>query len=113
MYDFLGILVEFVLPRMREFSVLGEMRYGMLGVVEKLSRGGGDASGAVLVRELARACCVEPLDCDSVIGAGSLLSQSKIIAPKQLRRAASEASPATPLRLRVGNATYTLNLNEL
>ena len=39
-------------------------------VVEKLSRG-GDASGAVLVRELARACCVEP--CDSVIGTGSLL----------------------------------------
>ena len=69
MYDFLGILVEFVLPRMREFSVLGEMRYGMLGVVEKLSRGGGDASGAVLVRELARACCVEP--CDSVMGVAS------------------------------------------
>ena len=65
-----GIIVEFVLPQMREFSVLGEMQYGMLGVVEKLSRG-GDASGAVLVRELARACCVEP--CDSVIGTGSLL----------------------------------------
>ena len=26
-----GILVEFVLPQMHEFSVLGEMQYGMLG----------------------------------------------------------------------------------
>jgi hypothetical protein len=86
-------------------------RYGLLGVVEKLSRGGGD--GAVLVRELAREIvpALKPALRPVVgvgmrsksTGTGSVdlsFSQSKsnfAIAPKRLRRAASEASPATPL----------------
>ena len=86
-------------------------RYGLLGVVEKLSRGGGD--GAVLVRELAREIvpALKPALKPAVglgmrsksSGTGSVdlsSSQSKsnlAIAPKRLRRAASEASPATPL----------------
>ena len=86
-------------------------RYGLLGVVERLSRGGGD--GAVLVRELAREIvpalkpALKPAAGVGVrsrsSGTGSVdlsFSQSKsnlAIAPKRLRRAASEASPATPL----------------
>ena len=82
-------------------------RYGLLGVVEKLSRGGGD--GAVLVRELAREIvpALKPVAGIGMrsksSGSGSVdlsFSQSKsnlAIAPKRLRRAASEASPATPL----------------
>lgn len=86
-------------------------RYGLLGVVEKLSRGGGD--GAVLVRELAREIvpALKPALKPAVgvgmrsksSGTGSVdlsSSQSKSnlsIAPKRLRRAASEANPATPL----------------
>lgn len=85
-------------------------RYGLLGVVEKLSRGGGD--GAVLVRELAREIvpalkpALKPavgVGMRSKSGTGSVdlsSSQSKsnlAIAPKRLRRAASEASPAMPL----------------
>lgn len=85
-------------------------RYGLLGVVEKLSRGGGD--GAVLVRELAREIvpALKPALKPAGIGmrskssgSGSVdlsFSQSKsnlAIAPKRLRRATSEASPATPI----------------
>ena len=85
-------------------------RYGLLGVVEKLSRGGGD--GAVLVRELAREIvpALKPALKPVVVGmrskssgSGSVdlsFSQSKsnlAIAPKRMRRAASEASPTTPL----------------
>jgi hypothetical protein len=86
-------------------------RYGLLGVVEKLSRGGGD--GAVLVRELAREIvpalkpALKPVAGIGMrsksSGSGSVdlsFSQSKsnlAIAPKRLRRATSEASPATPI----------------
>ncbi|KDR82414.1 hypothetical protein GALMADRAFT_220413 [Galerina marginata CBS 339.88] len=83
-------------------------RYGLLGVVEKLSRGGGD--GAVLVRELAREIvpALKPVLKPAAgrtkpPGTGSVdLSSSQSqkgnsgIAPKRLRRAASEAS-STPL----------------
>jgi len=92
-------------------------RYGLLGVVEKLSRGGGD--GAVLVRELAREIvpalkpALKPatsnghartktstsshMDLSSSQSSG-MASQPKSggLAPKRLRRAASEAS-STPL----------------
>ncbi|KAG6817006.1 hypothetical protein H0H87_000902 [Tephrocybe sp. NHM501043] len=78
-------------------------RYGLLGVVERLSRGGGD--GAVLVRELAREIVptLKP-------GLKPIASRPKVngpdtpgrggglaLAPKRMRRTASEAS-ATPLR---------------
>ena len=87
-------------------------RYGLLGVVEQLSRGGGD--GAVLVRELAREIvpALKPALKPAAVGIGMRSkssgsgsmdlssSQSKsnlAIAPKRLRRAASEASPGKPL----------------
>jgi hypothetical protein len=88
-------------------------KYGLLGVVEKLSREGGD--GAVLVRELAREIIptLKPALKPAGIarskgpGAGSVdLSSSTLpqqlskttsgLAPRKMRRAASEAS-ATPL----------------
>ncbi|KAJ6602259.1 hypothetical protein B0H10DRAFT_2178892 [Mycena sp. CBHHK59/15] len=68
-------------------------RYGLLGVVESLSRGGGD--GAVLVRELARE--IVPVLKPGLKPAGaprSVLQQAEsprvALAPKKLRRAASE-----------------------
>lgn len=86
-------------------------RYGLLGVVEKLSKGGGD--GAVLVRELAREIvpalkpALRPAAAASgrvkSVGTGSVdwssphqqKSASGLVA-KRLRRAASEAG-STPL----------------
>ncbi|PPQ99462.1 hypothetical protein CVT26_014278 [Gymnopilus dilepis] len=90
-------------------------RYGLLGVVEKLSRGGGD--GAVLVRELAREIvpalkpALKPAASGRMKPGGSVpsvdltSSQSQLkssisgLAPKRMRRAASEAitSPTMPL----------------
>lgn len=83
-------------------------RYGLLGVVERLSKGGGD--GAVLVRELAREIvpalkpALRPAISGRVrsVGTGSVdLSspQQKVgsgLVAKRLRRAASEAG-STPL----------------
>ncbi|KAF8957280.1 hypothetical protein BDZ97DRAFT_1924766 [Flammula alnicola] len=84
-------------------------RYGLLGVVEKLSRGGGD--GAVLVRELAREIvpalkpALKPAgtrtktSASASVDLSSSQSQQKGtsgLAPKRLRRTASEAS-STPL----------------
>ncbi|KAF8895111.1 hypothetical protein BD779DRAFT_1497502 [Infundibulicybe gibba] len=79
-------------------------RYGLLGVVERLSRGGGD--GAVLVRELAREIVptlkpgLKPLASrikSSGLGGSDTPNRSgSALAPKKMRRAASEAS-ATPL----------------
>lgn len=80
-------------------------RYGLLGVVERLSRGGGD--GAVLVRELAREIvpalkpALKPAAARSKTHGSADLSSSftpqknLVIAPKKVRRAASEtnASP--------------------
>jgi hypothetical protein len=76
-------------------------RYGLLGVVERLSRGGGD--GAVLVRELAREIvpalkpALKPAAARSKthgsVDLSSFSSQKNlIIAPKKVRRAASEAN---------------------
>ncbi|KAG6828575.1 hypothetical protein H0H92_007505 [Tricholoma furcatifolium] len=84
-------------------------KYGLLGVVEGLSRGGGD--GAVLVRELAREIVptLKP-------GLKPVIGKAKIngpdtpgrngglaLAPKRMRRTASEAS-ATPLRSSSGGS---------
>ncbi|KAG5646503.1 hypothetical protein DXG03_003268 [Asterophora parasitica] len=75
-------------------------RYGLLGVVERLSRGGGD--GAVLVRELAREIVptlkpgLKPA-VGKVKGNVDTPGRSGGLAPKRMRRTASEAS-ATPLR---------------
>ncbi|KAF8073920.1 hypothetical protein FPV67DRAFT_1479798 [Lyophyllum atratum] len=78
-------------------------KYGLLGIVERLSRGGGD--GAVLVRELAREIVptLRP-------GLKPAVGKTKLngidtpgkngglaLAPKRMRRTASEAS-AAPLR---------------
>lgn len=79
-------------------------RYGLLGVVERLSRGGGD--GAVLVRELAREIVptlrpgLKPATGKSKpSGLGGSDTPGKngglALAPKRMRRTASEAS-ATP-----------------
>ncbi|KAG6853052.1 hypothetical protein C0991_007196 [Blastosporella zonata] len=83
-------------------------KYGLLPVVERLSRGGGD--GAVLVRELAReivptlkpglkpaAGKSKPNGLDTPGRNGGLA-----LAPKRMRRTASEAS-ATPLRSSSGS----------
>lgn len=77
-------------------------KYGLLGVVERLSRGGGD--GAVLVRELAREIvptlrpCLRPVMGKTKNGAVGETSgkNSFALAPKKMRRAASEASPIAP-----------------
>ncbi|KAF8158498.1 hypothetical protein B0H34DRAFT_709124 [Crassisporium funariophilum] len=104
-------------------------RYGLLGVVERLSRGGGD--GAVLVRELAREIvpALKPALKPAALrskpsGTGSVdlsssssnspfsLSQSKsglAIAPKRARRSASEAS-STPKPLGSVNVNHGLGL---
>ena len=64
-------------------------RYGLLGLVEGLSQGGGD--GAVLVRELAREIVpvlkpgLRPLT-------GKLNDSPKTVAPKKMRRTASDTS---------------------
>ncbi|KAJ7457589.1 hypothetical protein B0H11DRAFT_1818203, partial [Mycena galericulata] len=66
-------------------------RYGLLGIVEGLSRGGGD--GAVLVRELAREIVpvLKPGLKPATGGArGSGGHQATPLAPKKLRRTASE-----------------------
>ncbi|KAF9468656.1 hypothetical protein BDZ94DRAFT_686290 [Collybia nuda] len=78
-------------------------RYGLLGVVERLSRGGGD--GAVLVRELAKE--IIPTLKPGLRPATSKTKNNGVdtpgkmgglaLAPKKMRRTASEAS-ATPLR---------------
>ncbi|KAG6914866.1 hypothetical protein DXG01_014841 [Tephrocybe rancida] len=84
-------------------------KYGLLGVVERLSRGGGD--GAVLVRELAReivptlkpglkpAVAKHKPSGPNTSGRGGGLA----LAPKRMRRTASEAS-ATPLRSSSGGS---------
>jgi len=78
-------------------------KYGLLGVVEQLSRGGGD--GAVLVRELAREIVptlkpgLKPALGKSRNGSPDTPGKTGLaLAPKKMmRRAASEAS-ATQLR---------------
>ncbi|KAF5382491.1 hypothetical protein D9615_003043 [Tricholomella constricta] len=87
-------------------------RYGLLGVVERLSRGGGD--GAVLVRELAREIVptlkpgLKPA-LGKAKGNGSDTPSKNgglALAPKRMRRTASEAS-ATPLRRSSGGDLVT------
>ncbi|KAL0576321.1 Protein kinase of the Mitotic Exit Network [Marasmius crinis-equi] len=82
-------------------------KYGLLGVVEGLSRGGGD--GAVLVRELAREIvpvlkpslkpAITPKSgrgSSGLTGNGNHEDPPKpTLAPKRMRRAASETSAAT------------------
>lgn len=70
-------------------------RYGLLGVVERLSK----SDGAVLVRELAREIVptLKPglkakNDASSGLGPADTLNRSGL-APKKMRRAASETSP--------------------
>ncbi|KAG5635281.1 hypothetical protein H0H81_011829 [Sphagnurus paluster] len=79
-------------------------KYGLLGVVERLSRSGGD--GAVLVRELAREIVptLKPGLKPALGKAKGNTSETPgknggglALAPKRMRRTASEAS-ATPLR---------------
>jgi len=78
-------------------------KYGLLGVVERLSRGGGD--GAVLVRELAREIVptlkpgLKPAVGKTKANGSDNPSKNGglALAPKRMRRTASEAS-ATPLR---------------
>lgn len=68
-------------------------RYGLLGVVERLSRGGGD--GAVLVRELAREIVpsLKPVLKPAVGKPGSHGQKvSSSLAPRRMRRAASETA---------------------
>ncbi len=64
-------------------------RYGLLGVVESLSRGGGD--GAVLVRELAREI-VPVLKPGLKPATGRSRDSPKTVAPKKMRRTASDTS---------------------
>ena len=84
-------------------------KYGLLGVVEGLSRGGGD--GAVLVRELARE--IVPVLKPALASRPGLAPRSggrasrgvhedspnpspkPVLAPKRMRRTASETSAAT------------------
>lgn len=72
-------------------------RYGLLGVVERLSRGGGD--GAVLVRELAREIVpsLKPA-LKPVVGKPGPHGQkvSSALAPRRMRRAASETAALPP-----------------
>ncbi|KAF9265314.1 hypothetical protein L218DRAFT_957501 [Marasmius fiardii PR-910] len=80
-------------------------KYGLLGVVEGLSRGGGD--GAVLVRELAReivpvlrpslkpAMATKGRGSTGSNGGSHNESIKPALAPKRMRRTASEASAAT------------------
>ena len=80
-------------------------RYGLLGVVEQLSRSGGD--GAVLVKELAREIVptlkpgLKPAASKMRTGSESSETPAKngglALAPKKMRRAASDTS-ATSLR---------------
>jgi len=116
-------------------------RYGLLGVVEKLSRGGGD--GAVLVRELAREIvpalkpALKPatsnggghtrvktggsgsMDLNSLSsqptgsssGGGPSQPKASGLAPKRLRRAASEASTTVLGSVNVNNDGILPRLN--
>jgi hypothetical protein len=104
-------------------------KYGLLGVVEKLIRGGGD--GAVLVRELAREILptLKPvlrpagIARSKVPGAGSVdLSYTQshqspkttlALAPKRLRRAASEASSTPLASVNVNNGLAMLDSGPL
>ncbi|KAG5719270.1 Cytokinesis protein sepH [Termitomyces sp. T112] len=76
-------------------------KYGLLGVVEQLSRGGGD--GAVLVRELAREIVptlkpgLKPAVGKVKTHGPDTSGRNGGLAPKRMRRTASETS-ATPLR---------------
>lgn len=78
-------------------------KYGLLGVVERLSRGGGD--GAVLVRELAKEIIptlkpgLRPAAAKTKSNGSDTPGKNggSALAPKKMRRTASEAS-ATPLR---------------
>ncbi|TFK39077.1 hypothetical protein BDQ12DRAFT_630265 [Crucibulum laeve] len=88
-------------------------KYGLLGVVERLSRGGGD--GAVLVRELAREI-VPSLKPALKPAAGKMKSAGSVdlsakngggLAPKRMRRTASETN-ASPL----GHSAIGNGLNE-
>jgi hypothetical protein len=89
-------------------------RYGLLGVVERLSRGGGD--GAVLVRELAKEIIptlkpgLRPAAAKTKSGGSDTPGKNGglALAPKKMRRTASEAS-ATPLRSVSSGATPTGN----
>jgi len=94
-------------------------RYGLLGVVENLSKGGGD--GAVLVRELARE--IVPVLKPGLKPAGGkgtghgsrnnsagsngaeTPSKGSVVAPKKMRRAASEASASAYGSLTVNSGT--------
>ena len=79
-------------------------RYGLLGVVERLSRSGGD--GAVLVRELAREIVptlkpgLKPAVSKTKGGGDALESPATkngamALAPKKMRRAASDTSTSS------------------
>ncbi|KAG6891524.1 hypothetical protein C0992_005059 [Termitomyces sp. T32_za158] len=76
-------------------------KYGLLGVVEQLSRGGGD--GAVLVRELAREIVptlkpgLKPAVGKAKTSGPNTPGRNGGLAPKRMRRTASETS-ATQLR---------------
>ncbi|KAG6902525.1 hypothetical protein C0995_015343 [Termitomyces sp. Mi166 len=76
-------------------------KYGLLGVVEQLSRGGGD--GAVLVRELAREIVptlkpgLKPAVGKTKTNGLDTPGRNGALAPKRMRRTASETS-AIPLR---------------
>lgn len=90
-------------------------KYGLLGVVESLSQGGGD--GAVLVRELAREIVpslkpgLKPAAARGKGSGGSSGSDSprvgvSLIAPKRMmRRSASEASAIPPAIGSVGGSS--------
>lgn len=66
---------------------------GLLGVVEGLSRGGGD--GAVLVRELAKEIIPVLRPGLKPLPGGSRAGGRVSVTPKRMRRTASEASTAT------------------
>ncbi|KAG6892771.1 hypothetical protein C0993_002955, partial [Termitomyces sp. T159_Od127] len=76
-------------------------KYGLLGVVEQLSRGGGD--GAVLVRELAREIVptlkpgLKPAVGKAKTNGPDTSGRNCGLAPKRMRRTASETA-AAPLR---------------
>jgi len=88
-------------------------RYGLLGVVERLSRSGGD--GAVLVRELAREIVptlkpgLKPTVNKATRGNGGSLEApitkngGLAFAPKKMRRAASETSSTSFQNVQAGS----------
>ena len=90
-------------------------RYGLLGVVERLSRSGGD--GAVLVRELAREIVptlkpgLKPAMSKMRTGSDSLETPPKngglALAPKKMRRATSDTSASS-----IRDAPASSNLDE-